>query len=133
MIKKNTDMFPLVSNGTAVKTVTFYKYIASHLTTLKERFESYFPVTDEQLSDWVRDPFHLLATASAAGCCTSTEDELADLQMDRTRILQHGDLPLDTVCLLTRQEYPSLSWCAIKVLIPFSIYLCELAFSSPQE
>ncbi|KAJ3582457.1 hypothetical protein NHX12_000590 [Muraenolepis orangiensis] len=59
------------------------------------------------------------------------QDELAELSMDRSLKLKHGELRLDIFWLLVGHEYPSLSESAIKVLLQFpTSYLCELAFSS---
>ena len=129
--KKNIDMFPLTATNTTDKSAVFFYSISAHLSALKKRFETYFPHKNEEF-DWVRDPFHSLATESAARCLSSEgQDELAELQMDRTLKLQHSELSLDTFWLRVGQEYPSLSESAINVLIQFpTSYLCELAFSS---
>lgn len=124
-------MFPLTATNTTDKSAVFFYSISAHLSALKKRFETYFPNKNEEF-DWVRDPFHSLATESAARCLSSEgQDELAELQMDRTLKLQHSELSLDTFWLRVGQEYPSLSESAINVLIQFpTSYLCELAFSS---
>ena len=129
--KKNIDMFPLTATNTTDKSAVFFYSISAHLSALEKRFETYFPHKNEEF-DWVRDPFHSLATESAARCLSSEgQDELAELQMDRTLKLQHSELSLDTFWLRVGQEYPSLSESAINVLIQFpTSYLCELAFSS---
>lgn len=129
--KKNVDMFQLTATNTTDKTAVFLNSISAHLSALEKRFETYFPHTNEEF-DWVRDPFHSLATASAVRCLsTRGQDELAEMQMDRTLKLQHSELSLDTFWLRAGQEYPLLSECAINVLIQFpTSYLCELAFSS---
>lgn len=76
--------------------------------------------------------FILSPLKSAARCLPSRrQDELAELQMDRTLKFQHSELSLDTVWLCVGQEYPSLAESAINVLIQIpTSYLCELASSS---
>ena len=131
--KKKIDMFTLTAKSTTAKTAGFYKSISAHLATLAERFETYFPHANEEY-DWIRDPFNSLATETASTCLDEKgQDELAELQADRTLRLLHKDstVTLDSFWVRVGQEYPSLSESAINVLIQFpTSYLCELAFSN---
>ncbi|KAJ4932883.1 hypothetical protein JOQ06_029722, partial [Pogonophryne albipinna] len=128
--KKNIEMFPLTSSDPAHKTAFDLQVVAAHLRVLEERFASYFPPMNEDF-DWLRDPFNPLSLISATSLNSRAQDELAELSMDRSLKLKHGELRLDVFWLLVGHEYPSLSESAIKVLLQFpTSYLCELAFSS---
>ncbi|RXN12879.1 zinc finger BED domain-containing 5-like protein [Labeo rohita] len=89
-----TDMFPNLSefldtNGMGVDFML--NTITSHLISLNEHFSHYFPDTDMEKYDWVRDPFSCDMIAS--GLSGKAEDELLELSSDctlRMRFNQQG-------------------------------------------
>ncbi len=58
------------------------------------------------------------------------EEELSELQCDRTLKMKFNEVSLDKFWISAKQEYPAISVKALDVLLQFSTsYLCEQAFS----
>ncbi len=58
------------------------------------------------------------------------EEELSELQCDRTLKIKLNEVSLDKFWILAKREYPVISVKALDVLLQFStFYLCEQAFS----
>nr|XP_006124427.1 creatine kinase S-type, mitochondrial [Pelodiscus sinensis] len=100
--------------------------ITSHLESLTEKLDQYFPSLSSEIYDYVRNPFvefsqHLLSLQ---------EQQLTELQCDRTLKIKCSEMPLDVFWISIRREYPVISAKAVNILLQFSTsYLCEQAFS----
>jgi hypothetical protein len=58
------------------------------------------------------------------------EEQLTDLQCDRTLKMKFSEVPLDAFRILIRKQYPMILAKAVKIILLFSTsYLCEQAFS----
>jgi hypothetical protein len=57
------------------------------------------------------------------------EEKLTELQCDRTLKMKFNEVPLDVFQISVRKEYLVISAKAVKILLQFSTYLCEQAFS----
>ncbi|XP_067119329.1 protein FAM200A-like [Centruroides vittatus] len=99
------------------------------LQILQQRFKEYFGDSVEDI-DWVRNPF----VAISEFLPIHLQEELAELEADKTLKLKLLEVPLDTFWLTIKSEYPAISEMAVNMLLPFSTtYLCELGFSTLTE
>jgi len=79
--------------------------------------------------DWVRDPFH--CDAGAVDLPATAVEQLIELSFDKTHQGLHSRVPVEEFWFGVRDEYPEISLCALKRLVPFgSTYLCEAGFSA---
>ncbi len=121
-------MFPLL-----LQTQTDYEnvipLIASYLGSLSEKLDKYFPSLSSNTYDWVKNPFTEFST-STENLLSLQEEELNELQCDRTLKIKFNEESLDKFLISAKQEYPVISVKTLDVLLQFSIsYLCEQAFS----
>ena len=126
----NVEMFPLLLQ---VQTQTKYEYviplITSHLGSLSEKLHKYFPSLSSDMYDWVRNPFTEFSP-STENLLSLQEEELSELQCDRTLKTKFNEVLLDKFWISAKREYPVISVKALNVLLQFSTsYLCEQAFS----
>ena len=122
----NFEMFPLVRESCIKK---MSPIVFQHLTTLEEKFNSYFPSLKADEYDWVRNPF--IESSSNTGLLLCEEEELACISGDRGLKIKHAEVPIDTFWIPVKEEYPSLAKKALTSLMQFSTsYLCELGFST---
>ena len=125
----NVEMFPLL-----LQTQTGYEnvipLITSHLGSLSEKLDKYFPSLSSNTYDWVRNPFTEFSPSTENLLSLQEEEELSELQCDRTLKMKFNEVSLDKFWITAKQEYPVISVKAVNVLLQFSTsYLCEQAFS----
>jgi hypothetical protein len=89
-----------------------FKLIISHLETLTDSPDQYFPLSSE-MYDWVRSPFVGFSQNSLS---MQEEEQLTELQCDRTLKMKFNEVPLDGFRISTRKEYPVISAKAVKNL-----------------
>ncbi len=128
--KKNLDMFPLlwgVVNKEECRQIS--RLILSHLEELRKKIECYFPCISTQGYDWIRNPF-CEATTQPENFTLREEEELCELQSDRTLKMAFRDLSLDKFWVSVKDKYPGIHRKALNILLQFSSsYTCEQAFS----
>ena len=127
----NVEMFPLLLQ---VQTQTKYEYviplITSHLGSLSEKLHKYFPSLSSDMYDWVRNSFTEFSPSTENLLSLQEEEELSELQCDRTLKMKFNEVLLDKFWISAKREYPVISVKALNVLLQFSTsYLCEQAFS----
>jgi hypothetical protein len=77
----------------------------------------------------VRDPFPE-SSAQPENLTLREEEELCELQSDRTLKMRFTDLTLDTFWISVKEEYPAVHRKEMNILLLFSIcYMCEPDFS----
>ena len=127
----NMEMFPLLlqlQSGADYEEVI--PLITSHLESLSEKIDKYFPSFSLEIYDWVRNPFRELSANSPNAFTLHEEEQFTELQSDRTLKLNFNDVSLDVFWISIKTEYPAISDRAINILLQFSTsYLCEQAFS----
>jgi hypothetical protein len=100
--------------------------IISHLESLTDSLDQYFPSLSPEMYDWVREAFVGFAQSSLS----TQEEQLTELQCDRTLNIKLNEIPLDVLWILIRKEYPVTSAKVVKILLQFSTScLCEQVFS----
>lgn len=128
----SVEMFPelddfMDSNDMNIQTLK--GLIATHLRSLLESFNTYFPNDDPpEKYNWIRQPF---TTFTAQHLSLELQDALLDLSSDCTLQSAFSTCTLEEFWLSVASEYPGLSKAATDVLYPFaSTYLCEKTFSA---
>lgn len=97
---------------------------------LENNMAQYFPSITVDKYDWVRNPY-AVSPESTTDLSLEKEEQLAELQTDRTLQLKYGELPLLKFWMLAKKEYPVIAVEAVNTLLHFSTtYLCELGFST---
>jgi hypothetical protein len=77
----------------------------------------------------VRDPFSE-TSAQTENLTLREEEELCELQSDRTLKMRFADLPLDKFWISVKEEYPAIHRKAMNILLQvLTSYMCEQAFS----
>uniref|UniRef100_A0A3B4V8C9 HAT C-terminal dimerisation domain-containing protein n=1 Tax=Seriola dumerili TaxID=41447 RepID=A0A3B4V8C9_SERDU len=128
----SVDMFPELDDFMDSYDITIQAMkgiIASHLRSLLENFNKYFPSDDTpEKYDWIRQPF---VTSTAHHLPSELQDALLELSSDRTLQTAFTAYTLEEFWLSVATEYAALSKAAMDVLFPFaSTYLCEKTFSA---
>lgn len=129
--KANFTPFPQMSQFSEQNSIDkcSIKEICSHLKRLEEHFATYFQDVDMSKLEWVRDPFH--CNAGAVDLPTTAVEQLIELSYDKTHQGLHSRVSVEEFWFGARDEYPEISLCALKRLVPFgSTYLCEAGFSA---
>jgi hypothetical protein len=127
--KKQLQMFPLTSEADPHGEVTF-GLILNHLLTLEDNMKQYFSSFAVNDYDWVRNPYAMSSDATTH-LPMEKQEQLAELQSDRTLQLKYGELSLLKFWILSKGEYPATAEEAASTLLLFSTtYLCELGFSA---
>ncbi|KAJ4931123.1 hypothetical protein JOQ06_025422 [Pogonophryne albipinna] len=106
------------------------KIVHTHLSKLKNEFNSYFPDIDNKSStlDWVRNPF---VTCINSSIPARLQEDLIDVSSDRSLKMRYSSTPLTQFWCGVEKEYPELGKHALNELLPFgSKYLCEVTFSA---
>ncbi|KAK1904680.1 SCAN domain containing protein 3 [Dissostichus eleginoides] len=106
------------------------KIVHTHLSKLKNEFNSYFPDIDNKSStlDWVRNPF---VTCINSSIPARLQEDLIDVSSDRSLKMRYSSTPLTQFWCGVEKEYPELGKHALNELLPFgSTYLCEVTFSA---
>jgi hypothetical protein len=103
--------------------------VENHLEELRNKIKHYFHFLSTQLYDWVRNPYSE-SSAEPENLTLREEEELCELQSDRTLKTRFTDLFLDKFWISVEEEYPAIHRKAINILLQFSsAYMCEQALS----
>ena len=106
---------------------SFCEEIASHLVSLKEELEQYFPEVPS--CKYATNPFSVISHDLAVG--TGEQEELIDLQEDNDAKIRHRDHRAITFWLDVAASYPTLASRAVSQLLVFpSTWECEQGFST---
>ena len=106
---------------------SFSEEIASHLASLKEELEQYFP--EAASYEYITNPFSVNPHDLALG--TGEEEELIDLQEDNEAKIRHRDRPAINFWLDFAASYLMLAFRAVSQLLTFpSTWECEQGFST---
>ena len=129
----SVEMFPELDDFMESYDITIQTMkgiITSHLRSLLESFNKYFPNDDTpEKYDWIRQPFTTSTTAHHLP--SELQDALLDLSSDRTLQTAFSACALEEFWLSVATEYAALSKAATDLLFPFaSTYLCEKTFSA---
>ena len=79
--------------------------IIEHLASIENRIEEYFPSTNIQDLDRVRDPSADLIVIISHNFEFCKEEEPASISSDRGLKLKHAQLPLDAFWISVKNEY----------------------------
>lgn len=105
--------------------------IKAHLTQLSDTFEVYFPKTEFTALNkclWVRNPF--FANVTTVEMPIQLKEQLIELNTDTGLRTRFENLSLEQFWVAVREEFPSVTACALRILVRFpSTYLCEMGFS----
>ncbi|KAF0749124.1 SCAN domain-containing protein 3-like [Aphis craccivora] len=126
---KSLKMFPLTYDIEPQGDITT-QLVLNHLTDLEDSMAQYFPHISVEKYDWVRNPY-ATSSESTADLSLEKEEQLAEIQEDRTLRLKYNESPLIRFWMYAKTEYPVIAAEAINILLHFSTtYLCELSFSA---
>ncbi len=127
----NVEMFPLLYElRGATADMEVVAVIGVHLEILSNRLDNYFPSLSVELYDWIRNPFTELSSNSLNMFRLQEEEELTELQSDRSLKLKFNEVSLDMFWLSIKAEFPLVAAKVLSILLQFSTsYLCEQAFS----
>jgi hypothetical protein len=126
--KVNFEMFPHLLGQAAEMNQEIAQHIQNHLGALEVQLCKYFPSLTTPLYDWVRNPFSEMVLKTEN--LNLHEEEMTELQCDRTPRMEFMDSPLDQFCIMIKEENPAVSEKALNILLQFSAsYKCEQAFS----
>ncbi len=130
IIKRNFDMFPQllgIINEEGYQQIS--RLISNHLKELRNKIEHYFPCILTQGYEWVRNPYSEFAI-QPGNLTLREEEELSELQTDRTLEKTFTELSLDKFWMSVEDKYPAIHMKALNILLQFSSsYTCEQAFS----
>jgi hypothetical protein len=127
--KEQLQMFPLSSEADPHGEV-ISGLILNHLLALEDKMKQYFSSLAVDEYDWVRSPYAASPDATTL-LPMQKQEQVAELQSDRTLQLKYGELSLLKFWILAKVEYPAIAEEALSTLLPFSTtYLCELSFSA---
>ena len=108
---------------------SFSEEIATHLASLKEEFEQYFP--EAASYQYITNLFSVNPHNLAVG--TSEQEELMDLQEDEAKT-RHRDHPAINFWLYFAASYPTLAFRVVLQLLIFpSTWECEQGFLTFQN
>lgn len=103
--------------------------IISHLDSLDEQFERYFPELTQEDAALVRNPFS--SSLDVASLPDEIQDEYLDLRNDSSSRDLFREKDLNQFWCIMYESYPKVALLALKILVPFaSTYLCESGFST---
>jgi hypothetical protein len=97
--------------------------IENCLEEMQNKIEQYFPSLSTQVYDWVRDPF-CESSAQPENLTLIEEEELCELQSDRTLKIKFTDLPLDKFWISGKEEYPAIHRKAMDIFCSFKLLTC---------
>jgi hypothetical protein len=105
----NIEMFPLLLQ---VQSQKDYKevipLIIRHLESLTENLEQYFPSLSSEMYDWVWNPF-VQFSPNSQNLLSLQEEELTELQCDRTLKIKFNEVSPDVFWISIRTECPVIS------------------------
>jgi hypothetical protein len=124
----NIEMFPLILQiQDQLDNKKVIPLIISHLESLTDSLDQQFSSLSSEMYDWVRKPFGGFSQNSLS---MQEEEQLTELQSDRTWKMKFNEVPLDVFWISKRKEYPVIPAKAVKLLVQFSTsYLSEQPFS----
>ena len=127
------SLFPRLSeflkNDNQVDKETLTRDIVSHIESVIDQFELYFPEIDVKLFTVARNPFE--AELEDLGDDDSAQEELVCLKQDSAAEQAFKSSSLSVFWCKMLPAYPKLSERAIHLLMPYpSTYLCEQSFST---
>ena len=96
--------------------VFFSEKIASHLASLKEELEQYFPEAPSY--EYITNPISVSPQDLAVG--TGEQEELIDLQEDNDAKIRHRDCPAINFRVDVAASYPTLASRDVSQLLIFS-------------
>ena len=103
------------------------KDIVKHLSNLQKEFDRYFPETNEEELDFVRNPFTFPVEKLSDEC----QDKFLELINDSRARQEYQEKPLSHFWVGLKDSYPQTTETAFPILILFaSTYLCESRFLS---
>ena len=79
--------------------------IGAHLEMLSNRLDNYLPSLSVELYDWIRNPFNELSSNSLNMFRVQEEEELTELQSDRSLKLKFNEVSLDMFWLSIKAEF----------------------------
>jgi len=121
-------MFPLTFDIDPQGDITT-ELVLNHLTDLEDSMAQYFPHISVDKYDWVGNPY-ATSSESTADLSLEKEEQLAEIQEDRTLRMKYNESSLIRFWMYAKTEYPVISDEAINILLHFSTtYLCGLGFS----
>ena len=101
--------------------------VMSHLSSLRNQFQNYFPDLSDLDLKMARNPF----TVDVKALPDSAQEQFIDFINDSTARDAFETLPLTTFWCRMWQSYPAVAEEPIKLLLMFpSTYLCEQGFSA---
>ena len=129
---KRLDMFPLLSKSLkSAPHVDISEQIIQHLAQLSQKFDYYFPEDPQSGNLWILNPFAVNSAVEDVALPIELENKLIELSEGSTLKLKYQEVDLTSFWIHSSKEYPSLSECATKFLLPFTTtYLCESGFST---
>lgn len=129
--KDNTPVFPslydfLCANELKLKDNVKCD-ITKHLNELGAQLRRYFPKTDDT-NNCIRYPFHALPPVHLP---VSEQESLIKIATSSSVKIEINQKLLPDFWIGLRSEYPVLTNCTVKTLMPFATtYLCESGFSA---
>jgi hypothetical protein len=114
--KKQLQMFPFTADVDPDGEVTS-DLIINHLIILKEKMKKYFPSLPINEYDWMRNPF---AVTSDVHLGLVEQEQLLELQSDRSLKLKFNELKLFQFWSFIKTEYSIITEIAINILLLFS-------------
>jgi hypothetical protein len=117
VVKGNLEMFPLLLG---LESEEGYQQVSSlienHLEELWNKIKHYFPSLSTQVYDWVRNPYSE-SSAQPENMTLREEEELCELQSDRTLKMRFTDLSLDKFWISEKEECPAIHRRAINIFL----------------
>ncbi|KAL4097260.1 hypothetical protein QTP88_022063 [Uroleucon formosanum] len=89
---KSLKMFPLIFDIDPQGDIT-NQLVLNHLTALEDSMAQYFPHISVDKYDWVRNPY-ATSSESTADLSLEKEEQLVEIQEDKTLRLKYNELPL---------------------------------------
>jgi hypothetical protein len=93
--------------------------IISHLESLTENLDQYFSSLSSEMYDWIRNTFVYFSPNSQNLLCLQEEQQLTELQCDRTLNIKFNEASPDVFWISIRKEYPVISAKAVNILFQF--------------
>ncbi len=96
-------MFPLLLQ-IQTECENFIPLTTSHLESLSEKLDKYFPSLSSNTYDCVRNPFTEFSLSTENLLSLQKEEELSELQCDRTLKIKFNEVSLDKFWISAKQE-----------------------------
>jgi hypothetical protein len=105
----------LEESGKAVSESVKYD-ITEHLRQLKNSFKEYFPPNNND-SNWLRNPF--IGSFQIEDFSIKEYEQLIDIASDSVLKQKFPTISLSSFWASLTEEYPEISRCAVRKLLPF--------------